>query len=43
LSISKITNTGRVSTRDLHHIYDGRINDNNELVGIVDFEGSGIS
>ncbi len=25
LSISKITNTGRVSTKDLHHIYDGRI------------------
>ena len=24
LSISKITNTGRVSTKDLHHIYDGR-------------------
>ena len=23
LSISKITNTGRVSTIDLHHIYDG--------------------
>lgn len=32
LSISKITNTGRVSTRDLHHIYDGRIKTNSTLV-----------
>lgn len=32
LSISKITNTGRVSTKDLHHIYDGRIDENSTLV-----------
>ncbi len=32
LSISKITNTGRVSTKDLHHIYDGRIKTNSTLV-----------
>lgn len=32
LSISKITNTGRVSTKDLHHIYDGRIDENFTLV-----------
>ena len=32
MSISKITNTGRVSTRDLHHIYDGRIKTNSTLV-----------
>ena len=32
LSISKITNTGRVSTIDLHHIYDGRIKTNSTLV-----------
>ncbi len=32
LSISKITNTGRVSTKDLHHIYDGRIESNSTLV-----------
>ncbi len=32
LSISKITNTGRVSTKDLHHIYDGRIENNSTLV-----------
>ncbi len=32
LSISKITNTGRVSTKDLHHIYDGRIKSNATLV-----------
>lgn len=32
MSISKITNTGyRVSTKDLHHIYDGRIS-NSTLV-----------
>ena len=31
LSISKITNTGRVST-NLHHIYDGRIKTNSTLV-----------
>ena len=31
-SISKITNTGRVSTKDLHHIYDGRIKTNSTLV-----------
>ena len=32
LSISKITNTGRVSTKDLHHIYDERIEENSTLV-----------
>lgn len=32
MSISKITNTGRVSTKDLHHIYDGRIKENSILV-----------
>lgn len=32
LSISKITNTGRVFTKDLHHIYDGRIEKNSTLV-----------
>lgn len=25
LSIARITNTGRVSTKDLHRLYDGRI------------------
>ena len=28
----RLTNTGRVSTRDLHHIYDGRIKTNSTLV-----------
>jgi transposase-like protein len=32
MSISKITNTGRVATKDLHHIYDGRIKENSILV-----------
>lgn len=32
MSISKITNTGRVSTKDLHDIYDGRIEKNSTLV-----------
>ncbi len=32
LSISKITNTGRVSTKGLHHIYDERIEENSTLV-----------
>lgn len=32
LSIAKITNTGRVSTKDLHHIYDGRIENNSTIV-----------
>lgn len=32
LSIAKITNTGRVSTKDLHHIYDGRIESNSTFV-----------
>ncbi len=32
LSISKVANTGRVSTKDLHHIYDGRIKAGSTLV-----------
>lgn len=32
LSISMITNTGSVSTKDLHHIYDGRIKNYATLV-----------
>lgn len=32
LSIAKVTNTGRVSTKDLHHIYDGRIKPTATLV-----------
>lgn len=32
LSVSKITNTGKVSTKDLHHIYDGRIEGGTTLV-----------
>lgn len=31
-SIAKITNTGRVSTKDLHKLYDGRIKENSVLV-----------
>jgi len=32
LSIAKITNTGRVSTKDLHRLYDGRIKAESTLV-----------
>lgn len=32
LSIAKVTNTGRVSTKDLHNLYDGRIESKSTLV-----------
>lgn len=32
LSIAQITNTGRASTKDLHRLYDGRINSESTLI-----------